>query len=71
MVLPGSAQPDRAGVDEARAEQGRLLGGPLGQVATADPAGKAEVVADQRAGARLPAERLGSNSTVRSPSEAP
>ena len=43
---------------EAGAEQPRLLGRPQGQVPAGDAVGEPEVVADQRAGPRLPAHRL-------------
>ena len=47
-------EPDRAVGDlRARAEEPRLLVGPLGELPAAEPAWKAEIVADQRARARL------------------
>ena len=58
-IGPAALQPGRAGVDQLGAEQDRLVAGPLGEVTAADPAGEAEVVADQGAAAGLPADRLG------------
>jgi class 3 adenylate cyclase len=46
------------GEDEVRPEQPGLLEGPVGEVVTADPAGKAEVVPDPGAGSGLAAEHL-------------
>src|SRR6266508_708025 len=57
----GPARPERGrglGEDEVRSEQPGLLEGPVGEVVTADPSGKAEVVPDPGAGPGLPAEHL-------------
>ena len=65
-------EPRRAvGEAELRAEQPGLLVRALGQLAAAEAAGKAEVVADQRARAGLAADVAASSTVVRSPSEAP
>ena len=49
---------DLAAERELDAENPCLLVGALGELGAGDPAGEAEVVADQRARARLPADRL-------------
>ena len=54
---------------EARAEDPGLLVGALGELGAADAAGEAEVVADQRAGAGLPADRLALDDERRRPSD--
>ena len=52
-ALAGLERDDSAGDLRSGAEEPRLLVGPLGELAAAQPTRKAEVVADQRARARL------------------
>ncbi len=56
---PGLERGDLPAGEELHAEADRLVAGALGQPHAGDPAREAEVVADHRARAGLPADRLG------------